>query len=95
MRDPGKSYFIACKILIKALNDKRRVMVCRKYGSTLKQSVMQLFKEILTNWKIIDYCKISDHNRVYELPNGSQLIFLPLDEESKLLSLQDISDVWL
>lgn len=91
----GKSYFIACKIIIKALNDKRRVLVCRKYGSTLKQSVMQLFKEVLTKWKIIDYCKISDHNRMYELPNGSQILFMPLDEESKLLSLQNISDVWL
>ena len=91
----GKSYFIACKLLIKALREKRRILVCRKYGTTLRNSVMQLFKEILTEYKLIDYCNISDHNRIYELPNGSQLIFLSLDDESKLLSLQNIDTIWV
>ena len=91
----GKSYFIACKLLIKALREKRRILICRKYGTTLRNSVMQLFKEILTDYKLIDYCNISDHNRIYELPNGSQLIFLSLDDESKLLSLQNIDTIWV
>ena len=92
----GKSYFIANKILIKALSDPgRRILVCRKYGTTLKNSVMQLFKEVIAKYKITKYCNISDHNRIYELPNGSQIIFTSLDEESKLLSLQNISDVWV
>lgn len=91
----GKSYFIACKLLIKALTYKSRTLVCRKYGSTLKNSVMQLFKDVLTQYKIIDYCDISDYNRTYTLPNGSQILFTSLDEESKLLSLQDISNVWV
>lgn len=56
---------------------------------------MQLVKDVLTEYKIIDYCNISDHNRIYELPNGSQILFLPLDEESKLLSLQNIDTIWI
>ena len=56
---------------------------------------MQLVKEILTEYKIIEYCNISDYNRIYELPNGSELLFFPLDEESKLLSLQNIDTIWV
>lgn len=95
VRVPGKSYFIVCKLLIKLLSDKRRLLVCRKYGTTLKNSVMQLFKEVLTKYKIIQYCEISDHNKLYKLPNGSEIIFLGLDDETKLLSIQDISDIWV
>ncbi|MBQ8993841.1 MAG: phage terminase large subunit, partial [Turicibacter sp.] len=32
----GKSHFITQKLLIKALNEKRRVMVCRRYGTTMR-----------------------------------------------------------
>ena len=34
----GKSVFITQKILIKALNDRRKVLIMRKVGSTLKDS---------------------------------------------------------
>ena len=91
----GKSYYICTKLIIKALRSKRRILVCRKSGTTLKDSVMQLFKEILIKFKIIDKCNISDYNKLYELPNGSQIIFKALDEETKLLSIQDISDIWV
>ena len=92
----GKSYFIACKLILKALTyPGRRILICRKYGTTLKHSVMQIIKEVLLKYKIYDYCKISDHNRVYVLPNKSELIFLGLDTEEKLLSIQDISDIWV
>ena len=91
----GKSYYIAQKLILKGLKSKRRILVCRKSGTTLKDSVMQLFKEELTKFKIIDICKISDYNRIYELPNGTQIIFKPLDQETKLLSIQDISDIWV
>lgn len=56
---------------------------------------MQLFKEVINKYQITKYCNISDHNRIYELPNSSQIIFTSLDEESKLLSLQNISDIWV
>ena len=56
---------------------------------------MQLFKEVLTKYKLIDYCEISDHNKLYKLPNGSEILFLGLDDETKLLSIQDISDIWV
>ena len=39
----GKSVFITQKILCKACTSKRKVLVIRKYATTLKDSVFQLF----------------------------------------------------
>ena len=39
----GKSVFIAQKILCKACTSKRKVLIIRKYATTLKDSVFQLF----------------------------------------------------
>ena len=84
----GKSYGIAQKLIIKALSSKRKIMVCRKYGTTIKNTVFALFKTVLTNFKIIQYCDVTEYNKTIKLPNGSELIFQGLDDEHKLLSLE-------
>ena len=35
----GKSHFIMQKLVLKALKEKRRILVCRRYGSTIRNSV--------------------------------------------------------
>lgn len=91
----GKSMFIAQKLVIKALRTKRRILVVRRYGTTIRQSVFQLFKDVLAQFKIIDKCKILDSTFYILLPNGSEFIFMGADDEYKLLSIQDISDVFV
>ena len=91
----GKSYYICDKLIIKACKSVRRIMVCRKSGTTLQNSVMDLFKDELRRFGLYEYCDISDYKRTYILPNGSQILFKPLDEETKLLSLQNITDIWV
>ena len=91
----GKSHFIAQKIVLKALKSKRRVLICRRHGVTIKETVFALFKDALTGFKIIEYCKINNSDKTIVLPNGSTLIFKGLDDEAKLLSLQDISDIFI
>ena len=44
---------------------------------------------------MLDYCKVNKSDRTIILPNGSTLIFTGLDDETKLLSLQNISDVFV
>ena len=44
----GKSYFVAQKIIIKALQSQRKVLVVRKVGRTLKNSIWALFLELLS-----------------------------------------------
>ena len=45
----GKSFFIAQKLVLKALNSKRKILVLRKVGRTVKQSVFQLLLDTLTD----------------------------------------------
>ena len=91
----GKSYFITEKLLIRACREKIRIMVCRRYGTTIRQTVFSLFKEVLNKWKITKYCKVNESDYRIILPNGSEILFTGLDEETKLLSLNDISCVWV
>lgn len=91
----GKSYSLAQKLILKGLKEKRRVLITRKYAITLRHSVFQLFKDVLTSFKLIGGCKITETMLYIELPNGTEFIFMGLDEENKLLSIQDISDVWV
>jgi phage terminase large subunit len=91
----GKSYSLAQKLILKGLKEKRRLLVTRKYASTLRHSVFQLFKDVLTSFHLLGACKITETMLYIELPNGSEFIFMGLDEENKLLSIQDISDVWV
>lgn len=92
----GKSHFISQKLIIKALNcPNRRVLACRRYTSTIRETVWQLFIEQLTFFKILNMCDVNKTERTIKLPNGSQFIFMGLDDECKLLSLTNISDIWV
>jgi len=89
----GKSYFITEKIIIRCCREQIRVLVCRRYGTTIRQTVFELFKEVLKSWQIIPYVKINEGDYRITFPNGSMIIFTGLDEETKLLSLTNISCV--
>jgi phage terminase large subunit len=91
----GKSYTIAQKILIRCLREPIRVLVCRRYATTLRNSCFALFKEIIEKWKLTDYIKAKETDMSISFPNGSQIIMSGLDEETKLLSLTNISVVWV
>lgn len=91
----AKSYFITQKLIIRGLNERIKILVCRRYGTTLRNSCFALFKEILTKWKIIQYCNINNTNMVIVFPNGTEIIFLGLDDETKLLSIAGITCVFV
>ena len=77
------------------MNDKRKVLVLRKVGRTVKQSVFQLFIDLLIDWKIYQYCKINRTDFTITLPNGSLILATGLDDEEKLKSITGITDAWL
>ena len=91
----GKSHFITQKIIIKALREKRRVMVCRRYGTTMRNSVFKLFKDVIESFKITHLTRIKESDMGIVLPNGSEIIFVGLDNEEKLLSIAGITDVFI
>ena len=91
----GKSYFLSQRIIIRCCKEPIRFVVCRRYGTTLRNSVFALFKEILAKWQLTQYVKIHETDMSITFPNGSQIILLGLDQETKLLSLANVSGVWV
>lgn len=91
----AKSYFITQKLIIRALSEQIRILVCRRYGTTIRNTVFSLFKEILTKWQLTPYVKIKETDFTITFPNGSEILFTGLDEETKLLSLNNISTIFV
>ena len=91
----GKSVFISQKAIIKALNSKRKILVIRKVGTTLKDSVFALITDTLKKWDIYKYCKVNLTTFTIELPNQSIFLFKGLDDSEKIKSIADITDIWI
>ena len=91
----GKSFTLAQKIIIRCCNEPIKVLVCRRYATTLRNSCFALFKEILSKWQLTQYVKIKETDMSITFPNGSCIIMCGLDTEEKLLSLTNISTVWI
>lgn len=92
----GKSYSICQKLIIRCCNEPNfRVLVCRRYATTLRNSCYALFKEVLTKWGLTKYVNMRETDMTITFPNGSQIIMVGLDTEEKLLSLTNISTVWV
>lgn len=91
----AKSYFITQKLIVRACNEKLKVLVCRRYATTLRHTCFALFKEVLEKWQLTPYVKIRESDFNIKFPNGSEIIFLGLDEETKLLSLTGIGAIFI
>lgn len=91
----GKSHFIAQKILFKALNDKRKVLIIRKTLNSQKDSCWRLMLEQLDQWQIRRYCKVRITDYAIELPSGSTLLFKGLDDAERIKSIVGITDIWI
>lgn len=92
----AKSYFITQKLIVRACNERIKIMVCRRYGSTIRHTCFSLFKDILTKWRLYpQFVKIRETDFNIKFPNGSEIIFTGLDEETKLLSLNGIGAIFI
>lgn len=90
----GKSHFIAQKLLVKALKDKRKVLVVRKTQVSQRESCWRLFMELLSKWQILSECKPRLSDMTIELPNGSIFLFKGLDDPERIKSIVGITDIW-
>lgn len=91
----SKSYFITQKIIVRCLQEKIKVVVCRRTATTLRNTCFSLFKDILAKWRLTPYIKIRETDFNIKFPNGSEIIFMGLDEETKLLSLNNIGAIFI
>ncbi|MBO5062893.1 MAG: PBSX family phage terminase large subunit [Campylobacter sp.] len=91
----AKSYFITQKLILRATREKIKILVCRRTGATIRNTCFSLFKDIIAKWKLTPYIKIRESDFNIKFPNGSEVIFIGLDEETKLLSLNNIGCVFI
>lgn len=89
----GKSYGAAQKVLLKAMNARRKVLVIRKVGTTLRDSIFQLFLDLLADAGISSACDVNKTDMRITLPNGSMFIFKGLDDREKIKSITGITDI--
>lgn len=89
----GKSVFITQKLLYKLLKSKRKCLVVRKTGATIRASIFEEFKSRILEFGITQYCKINKTDLTIELPNGSVFLFRGLDDQEKIKSISGIDDI--
>lgn len=89
----GKSYGMVQKIILKALNSKRKVLVLRKIQRTLKNSIWSLFKDELEELGLLGISNINKSEFEIILPNGSVFLFSGLDDPEKIKSINGITDI--
>ena len=91
----AKSYFITQKLIIRCTREKIKILVCRRTGTTLRNTCFSLFKDIIAKWQLTSFVKIRESDFNIKFPNGSEIIFMGLDEETKLLSLNNIGCIFI
>lgn len=99
----SKSYHIALKLIIKGLEEKRKMLVVREVYDTHRDSTFSLFKEILEDLNLLAESPREKKRKVVAkespfkltFPNGSEIIFKGMDKPEKLKSINGVTIVWL
>lgn len=95
----SKSYNTAFKIILRCLQEKRKVLVVREVFDTIRESCFDLLVEILEDLNLVgtsrNKVRCTSSPMVIRFPNGSKIIFKGMDKPAKLKSINGVSIVWL
>lgn len=91
----SKSYHTALKLILKALQEKRRILVVRAVANTLKESCYSLLKEIIFTNNLEHFFSFTRSPLKVNCKNGSEFIFMGLDDPAKLKSINSIDTIWI
>lgn len=92
----GKSHGVVQKVVLKSLSNwkyPRKVLWLRKVDRTIKDSIFADVQDCLSNWNILQFCKINNSDRTIKLPNGAIFLFKGMDDPEKIKSIKGLSDV--
>lgn len=93
----SKSYSKAQKILVRILTeDDHRFLIVRKTARSLKRSVFQLFRDIISQWNLSELfaVNLTDYTITCKA-NHNQIIMSGLDDVEKLKSIAGITGIWI
>jgi len=91
----GKSVTQTQHEIIKCLKSNEKTLILRKYGTTLKDSVVSLITTILDTWKLNALYTHNKSDQHIKFINGSEMLFKGLDDPEKVKSIAGISRVWM
>lgn len=93
----GKSDWKATELLLRSLLDPyRRIMFCRKVGDTIRMSQFQLFKDVIKRYNLAPFFTVREADmRITCNQNGNVLFARGLDDVDKVMSIAEVTDIWL
>lgn len=95
-RGSGKSESVARILIAKALQSQRRILCCREYQNSIRESVHAILKSIINIHELGEYFEIN-YNIIKCTLTGSEFIFAGLAEHTvdSIKSLYGFTDVWV
>jgi phage terminase large subunit len=95
----GKSVFLAQRVVYDLLAGGRNYLVCRQVGRTVRGSVAQEIKKVITAWGLLNLFDINKTDGTITARNGYQCVFTGLDDVEKLKSITPakgvFTDLWV
>jgi phage terminase large subunit len=91
----SKSYHVALKIILKIVQEKRKVMVVREVLESIKESCYDLLIEVIDALGLNDFFRVTVSPMQIIGANGSKIIFKGMDKPMKLKSINGITIVWV
>jgi len=91
----GKSFSQAQFEISKCLQGREKVLVIRKFGTTLKDSVVSLVTSIANQWGLQPIYSHNKSDQHITWANGSEMLFKGFDDPEKIKSIAGITRVWI
>lgn len=91
----AKSYELAQYLLVDCLRKKVNILVIRKVGSTLKDSVLKLFQDVIRTEGLEKFFKLNKTDKEYTTATGNFIIMKGLDDPEKIKSIYGVDVVWI
>lgn len=95
----GKSVFLAQRTVRDIIGGSRNYLVIRNISNTLRDSVFNEIKKVISGWNLDDIFNIRYTDMSITCSNGYQILFKGLDDVEKLKSITPekgvITDIWI
>lgn len=93
-RGSGKSYAMACSLILLAMKSKIRVLCTRQYQTNIRESVHKLLRDIIDKYKLNQYFNIT--NESIQCYNGSEFMFKGIQNNvSQIKSMEGVDICWV
>lgn len=95
----GKSVFLSQRCVIDIMQGGRNYLVCRAVGRTIRRSVLNEIRKVITGWGLSELFSINKSDGIITCANGYQIYFVGLDDTEKVKSITPekgvITDIWI